>query len=213
MDNALILFATAIVGVLLVYFVASRKSKENAYAGQLPDLVQEINRVRIAMKLNPLSECQNLTDAAKNFVLDQYQRQFFSHINPENLNPTQRLMAIGYDGRVGELLAYDLPSASSVVSAWLDDSSNKKLLLDPSSEHIGCGTVIGSVQAWKEQNYDNWNRVPFWCALICSGGSCSPPSTNSSTNQFLGTPICLGNQCVLTGKFETSIPQAYFESV
>lgn len=211
----MILFS-AIAGIFILVYVAqiSAPRPRSIYqidATSSTDIVYEINKVRVLSNLPSLVECHNLDDVATKFLLDQYQRQFFNHIDPEGKTPKDRAQAGSYGKAstvvVSELLAYDKPTPSAVVSAWVQNASNLAIIKNPSATHIGAAGIVGSVQAWRAAGFDNWNRVPFWCAIIASGGGCSlrplapPPSA--------GIPACLGSACTVLGTMETSVPPAY----
>jgi hypothetical protein len=220
MDNTLILFS-AIAGLFLIVYVAKYVSTPKAQAYSIgvdsgKELIKEINKIREFGGLKALTECKNLNDAASDLVLDQYQRQYWNHVDPEGAGPIERAKAAGYNAtvaggqiKVAELLAYDQPSPASTVAAWVQIPSNLNIISDPSAQHVGCGAVMGVMESWRQAGFDNWNRVPYWCALVCSGGSCSYPSVTPKQTGFLGTPSCTGNECLMVGKLQTNVPQAY----
>jgi len=218
MDYRLILFAVSVF-ILLFALVAGQLSaplKAPVYhidATSSADIVNEINKVRALSGLAPLLECHNLDQVATRFVLDQYQRQFFSHTDPDGATPKDRVQAGGYGKAsavsVSQLSAYDKLTPSAVVSAWVQNASNLKSLKNPLATHIGAAGIVGSVAAWRAAGYQNWNRVPFWCAIIASGGTCLMRPMSPPTASFVGIPACSGNACTVLGTMENSVPQAY----
>lgn len=218
MDCRLLLFSVAVF-ILLFALVAGQLSdppKSPVYqidATSSADIVHEINKVRALSGLAPLLECHNLDQVATNFILDQYQRQFFSHTNPDGATPLDRARAGGYGNAsavsVSELLAYDKQTPSAVVSAWVQNASNLKSIKNPLATHIGAAGIVGSVAAWRAAGYQNWNRVPYWCAVIASGGTCLMRPLSPPTSSFVGIPACSGNACTVLGTMENSVPPAY----
>jgi hypothetical protein len=218
MNNTLILFS-AIAGIFVILYVVkiTTKAKIEPYSMGIQtskDVINEINKVRKLSGLQPLSECQNLDDMASAFATDQYQRQFFSHVDPEGATPVDRARNVGYasssgDVKISQLLAYDKSTPIDAVASWVNDASNFSIINDPVAKHIGAGGIRGGVEAWKLSGFDNWNRVPFWCCVIASGGSCSIPSVVPLTSFSLGPPSCSGNECYILGAMENSVPKPY----
>jgi hypothetical protein len=217
MDNNLLLFS-AIGGIVIIMLIArnvTSKSQALSINNSNKEVINEINKIRVNGNLRPLIECKNLNDCASDFALDQYQRQFFTHTNPEGVSPLNRVKSAGYNVvnsstfKVSQMLAVDLPTATAVVSAWVQIPSNLSVISDPLAEHIGSGAVEGVIEAWRTQGYDNWNRVPFWCVLICSGGVCSQASAPLNQSLFAGVPSCTKNDCFMLGRMQANAPQAY----
>ena len=214
----MILFS-AVVGILILFLMSQMSSSQiprsiyQINSTSSTDIAYEINKVRVLSGLPSLVECHNLDDVATKFLLDQYQRQFFNHIDPEGKTPKDRVQAGGYGKAssivVSDLLAYDKRTPSLVVSAWVQNASNLATIRNPLATHIGAAGIVGSVQAWRAAGFDNWNRVPFWCAIIASGGGCSLRPLTPPTFAFTGIPSCSGSACTVLGTMDNSIPQAY----
>lgn len=215
--NTIILFS-AIGGIFIILYVIKYTSKPKLQPYSLnsntpKDLVYEINSVRSFVGLEPLVECKNLNEMALAFITDQYHRQYWSHTTPEGSTPVDRARDVSYltgkPSKIYELLAYDKPSPSAAVSAWIKDETNAAIIQNPDARHIGCAGIQGAVESWKSLGYDNWNRVLFWCVVIASGGACSVFSVSSDSSPFDAKPACLNNECVFLGTMQNSVPQPY----
>ncbi|MBX3385355.1 MAG: CAP domain-containing protein [Phycisphaeraceae bacterium] len=77
----------------------------------------------------PLALNQYLTIAARAHGLDMAARNFFDHINPSGLNPTQRAQAAGYVGSAGENIAAGYASIDAAHKAWLESVGHRKNVL------------------------------------------------------------------------------------
>ncbi len=77
----------------------------------------------------PLAMNPYLTLAARAHSLDLAQRNFFDHINPDGLDPTDRAQSAGYAGVAGENIAAGQESVAAVHRAWLDSVGHRKNVL------------------------------------------------------------------------------------
>src|SRR5262245_43386685 len=77
----------------------------------------------------PLALNPYLTVAARAHSLDMANRDFFDHVNPDGLNPTQRAQAAGYSGSAGENIAAGYRGIDEVHAAWLESLGHRKNVL------------------------------------------------------------------------------------
>lgn len=77
----------------------------------------------------PLALNEYLTTAARAHSLDMAQRDFFDHVNPDGLDPTDRVNAAGYGGTAGENIAAGYSSIDEVHAAWLESLGHRKNVL------------------------------------------------------------------------------------
>ncbi len=68
----------------------------------------------------PLALNSLLTLAARAQSLDMAERDFFDHVNPDGLDPTDRANAQGYTGTAGENIAAGYAGIDEVHAAWLE---------------------------------------------------------------------------------------------
>jgi hypothetical protein len=88
-------------------------------AGELARLVAQ----------EPLALNEFLTIAARAHSLDMAQRDFFDHVNPDGLGPTERAQNAGYEGTAGENIAAGYNSIDAVHAAWLLSLDHRKNVL------------------------------------------------------------------------------------
>lgn len=89
--------------------------------------------------------------AAQGYARDMVRRRFFAHITPDGTTMPDRLRAVGYvrDGdswAVGGAPAWGsgpLASPASIVAAWLDSPSHRRLLLSRRYRRLGVGVALG----------------------------------------------------------------------
>lgn len=79
--------------------------------------------------VEPLALDLSLAAAARAHSLDMIQREFFDHVNPDGLNPTQRARAAGYAGVAGEAIGSAHNSLDALYEAWMDTPENRVNIL------------------------------------------------------------------------------------
>jgi hypothetical protein len=92
------------------------------------DLTQGLTSAELARLVpqEPLSLNQYLTVAARAHSLDMAQRDFFDHVNPDGLDPTDRAQAAGYTGSAGENIAAGYRSIDASHRAWINSLGHRK---------------------------------------------------------------------------------------
>ena len=105
-------------------------------------LVREVNILRKARGLAPLTVRLNLSKASRNFAKRLSSRTFFGHVSPDGDNSTDRADAVSYDWqRLGETLAAGQPTARAAAQSWRDSPGHAKIIFDQEHVHIGVGYV------------------------------------------------------------------------
>ncbi len=77
----------------------------------------------------PLALNSILTDSARAHSQDMAAREFFAHINPDGLDPTQRAQNAGYSGQAGENIAAGYVDLDAAHKAWLESIGHRKNVL------------------------------------------------------------------------------------
>ncbi len=77
----------------------------------------------------PLALNDLLTLAARAHSLDMAQRDFFDHVNPDGLDPTDRAEAQGYTGTAGENIAAGYVNVDEAHAAWLVSLGHRRNVL------------------------------------------------------------------------------------
>jgi uncharacterized protein YkwD len=80
-----------------------------------------------------------LMAAAQGHSEDMSARDYFSHVSPEGTEFGDRALAAGFEGALGENIAYGYRSAEAVMTAWLDSPGHARNILNCSATVIGVG--------------------------------------------------------------------------
>jgi len=110
-------------------------------------LIGLVNKERVSLGFNPLTEDLKLSQAAYLKASDMIAKDYFAHQTPEGFSPWYWFKKVGYDYKyAGENLAIGFLDSGEVHQAWLDSLSHKNNLLNPKYEEIGIGIVKGDFQ-------------------------------------------------------------------
>jgi len=95
------------------------------------DLTQALTTSELAhlVPQEPLALNAALTRAARAHAQDMATRAFFSHVNPDGKDPTQRATDQGYSISAGENIAAGYSSIDAVHKAWLESLGHRKNVL------------------------------------------------------------------------------------
>jgi uncharacterized protein YkwD len=77
-------------------------------------------------------------------------RNFFSHTNPDGLDPFARAARAGLTARA-ENIAYGQPDAAAVMDAWMNSPGHRANILDCSLTRLGVGVAEGAGGPWWTQ--------------------------------------------------------------
>lgn len=95
-----------------------------------------------ALRLNRI-----LVGTARAMSQDMGDRNFFDHVDPDGLDPFDRMEAAGYrGGAMGENIAAGYSTGAEVVAGWLSSDGHCRNIMDPDFGVIGIGyaSVPGS---------------------------------------------------------------------
>ena len=105
-------------------------------------LIREVNTLRKARGLAPLTVRFDLSKASRAFAKRLSSRKFFDHVSPDGDRATDRADAVGYDWqRLGETLAAGQTTARSAAQSWRDSPGHAKIIFDPEHIHVGVGYI------------------------------------------------------------------------
>lgn len=113
------------------------------------DLAQQVltmvNQERATAGVGPLTMHAGCSQVAYNHSVDMDLRDFFDHVNPDGLNPFQRMQAagIGYSA-AGENIAAGYPTAAAVMNGWMNSPGHRANILNGNFTEIGIGVRQGS---------------------------------------------------------------------
>jgi uncharacterized protein YkwD len=126
-------------------------------APRLADRVDEIewhiqfltNQQRIWAHVAKLEPSPPLATIARAHSQDMLTRKFFGHVNPDGLNPKDRVQRAGlhhayvaenvYSTRNGSSDAAE--AASVIVTGWMNSSGHRRNILDPKLTLLGVGVA------------------------------------------------------------------------
>jgi uncharacterized protein YkwD len=95
--------------------------------------------------VDPLAMNSALRCAARNHSMDMFERDFFSHTNPDGDGPAARIDDAGYDGFTwGENIAWGYPTPESVIDGWMNSDGHCANIMRPFFTEIGVGYYEGN---------------------------------------------------------------------
>ena len=107
-------------------------------------LLNLINAERSSRSLATLSANSLLMQVAEAHSQDMVDRNFFSHINPDGLDPGDRLDQAGYHASTwGETIGAGYTTATAMFNGWMNSADHRTILLSPTFTQIGLGYVAG----------------------------------------------------------------------
>jgi uncharacterized protein YkwD len=109
-----------------------------------------VNIQRAAAGCGALSGDAALASVARAHSADMRDRGFFSHTNPDRLDPFARAAAAGLDARA-ENIAYGQPDPASVMDSWMNSPGHRANILDCSLTRLGVGMAEGAGGPWWTQ--------------------------------------------------------------
>jgi len=117
------------------------------------NVVSEVNRVRSGYNLAPLKEVSNLNMAAESKAEEIALLGELIHTPVVKGEPWALLAEANYVyKKAGEILAANLNTAETLVSAWMESSSHRATLLSPEYTEIGIGIGKGLFKG-RESNF------------------------------------------------------------
>jgi uncharacterized protein YkwD len=108
------------------------------------------NAQRAAAGCAPLAADPALAAVARAHSADMRDRHFFSHTNPDGLDPFDRAARAGLSARA-ENIAYGQPDPAAVMDAWMNSAGHRANILDCSLTRLGVGVAEGAGGPWWTQ--------------------------------------------------------------
>jgi uncharacterized protein YkwD len=109
-----------------------------------------VNAERATAGCAPLSADSGLAAVARAHSADMRDRDFFSHDNPDGLDPFDRAAAAGLDARA-ENIAYGYADAAEVMAGWMGSRGHRENILDCDLRTLGVGVATGPGGPWWTQ--------------------------------------------------------------
>lgn len=110
-----------------------------------------VNAERAAAGCGAVSADEALASVARAHSADMRDRGFFSHVDPEGLDPFARARAAGIGSARAENIAYGQPDAVAVMAAWMGSPGHRQNILDCGLRALGVGVATGPGGPWWTQ--------------------------------------------------------------
>jgi hypothetical protein len=96
------------------------------------------------------------------YARDMAERNFMNHMNPEGLDPGQRLEARGvYNYKVSENLAGGYQDAMHAVKAWVESANHRSgMLVD--HQYLGVGAYYKPASKYRYYFVQEFITTPYW---------------------------------------------------
>ena len=106
-------------------------------------VLELINRERVAHGCASLNSNLQLNTAAENHSQDMANRNYFAHNSPppNASTPSSRAQAVGYPFSVGENIAAGQATPQQVVSTWMGSQGHRTNILNCAYQSTGIGYV------------------------------------------------------------------------
>jgi uncharacterized protein YkwD len=105
-------------------------------------VISIVNAERAANGCGPVAADEGLAAVARAHSADMVARDFFSHVNPDGLDPFERAAAAGQSARA-ENIAAGQPDATAVMAAWMGSSGHRANILNCGLTRLGVGVGHG----------------------------------------------------------------------
>jgi uncharacterized protein YkwD len=111
-----------------------------------------INDQRVLNGLPPLVWADDVAAVARAHSQDMVDRGFFDHINPDGLDPGQRLAAagianLGWAENIAKIFNTGDP-ADRAATGWMSSAGHRANILNPAYDESGMGVVLGGDGYW-----------------------------------------------------------------
>ena len=137
---------------------AEQTAPTTVNAAQISDAVFCLsNQIRAHFGLPAFRRDARLDRAAALHSLDMGVRNFFEHVNPDGLDPSERGALQGYALGVGENIAYGYANARAVVLGWMASTGHCRNLLG-SAVDLGVGTAVVGTPHYTQNFGDYFSR-------------------------------------------------------
>ncbi|SDL49367.1 Cysteine-rich secretory protein family protein [Glycomyces sambucus] len=109
------------------------------YADAESEILGIVNDRRAENGCGGLDRDSRLDTAARLHAEDMAVNDYFDHTSQDGRSPTDRANAQGYEGGVGENIAYGYPDAEAVMEGWMNSEGHRANILNCDYDVIGIG--------------------------------------------------------------------------
>jgi hypothetical protein len=140
------IYFSLLVTILVSVGVFSNGIKAQAYGFESADVIELVNKARIAEGLSALVHSDILDLAAKEKADDMLKNDYFAHTSPKGVDPWYWFKKTGYDYKyAGENLAINYDNAREQQAAWMKSDSHRKNILNDKYQETGVAVVEGKI--------------------------------------------------------------------
>lgn len=108
-------------------------------------IVDAMNRERAQYGMQPLRLNSKLNAAAGDRASDMFSKHYFEHVSPDGIDPFSWVQKRGYRfSLVGENLAVGYPTASRVVTGWMNSPGHRANILQSQYDEVGIAVASGA---------------------------------------------------------------------
>jgi uncharacterized protein YkwD len=110
-----------------------------------------VNSERAAAGCPAVQADERLASVARAHSADMRDRDFFSHTNPDGLDPFDRARAAGISYARAENIAAGQADPAEVMTDWMNSAGHRQNILNCSLTTLGVGIAQGSGGPWWTQ--------------------------------------------------------------
>ena len=132
-----------IAGLFAALLLTLLPNTASAGSDAVAQLIDQVNRTRVAHGLQPLTPEARLTAAARAHADAMASGDCFAHVCDGGPTLVERIVRAGYPYRtVAENLAAGMARAEAVVKAWMASPGHRRNLLRPDLKEAGVAYVL-----------------------------------------------------------------------
>lgn len=122
-------------------FAADPNLEKSNYAQRTLELV---NQERAKVGAPPLQLKEDMNKAARDFSKDMVDRNYFSHVDPDGVDPWARMGKAGIANPGSENIAEGQTTPEEAVASWMESDGHRENLLNPNFKFMGIGVAVGA---------------------------------------------------------------------
>ncbi|MBE9136252.1 CAP domain-containing protein [Nodosilinea sp. LEGE 07088] len=118
------------------------------------ELLRLVNAERQRVNLPPLVLNEQLTTAAQGHAQDMATSGRLSHAGSNGSTMRSRIDATQYDwSTIGENVAFGQPTATAVMTAWMNSPGHRQNILNPAFTELGIGHAVAASRPYWVQTF------------------------------------------------------------
>jgi len=145
-SNALLYCVILLLALKVITIFVTINIPQNIFFADITksSLENFVNQTRESLGMQPLTENEQLNQAARLKAENMIQNQYFDHTSPSGISPWHWFKSAGYNYKyAGENLAIGFYESEEVYNAWLNSPSHKENIVNPKYTEVGTAVVSG----------------------------------------------------------------------